>query len=172
MTLLFLIILMFGIAGLFGVHYLTRLNRLNAIAASHDGECLPPANRYKPMLRLLSESDESLLARDADLLRRFRKQRMEIFRGYLATLTADYGKMLGAIRTSMVASGVDRPDLAAALLKNRTYFALAICRIEYRLLLTQFGIGSVDVSGLVEAVTALQSQLQVFTPVAMGATAR
>lgn len=164
MTFVFATILALGASGLLALHYLTRLRRIEAFAANRAGLVFPPANRYRPMLRLLSENDEALLSSNKSLLRKFRKQRQEIFRGYLINLSSDYGNMLAAIRGSMVASGIDRPDLAAALVRNRSLFALAICRIEYRLLLNRMGLGSaVDVSGLVEAVSALQAQMQIFS---------
>ena len=44
------------------------------------------------------------------------------------------------------------------LAKNRTMFALAICRIEFSLALHAAGVGTVDVSGLVEAFDHLRQQ--------------
>lgn len=165
MILMFATILALGVLGLLSVHYLTRLRQLEAFAASRADLSIPPANRYRPMLRLLSENDEALLSSNKNLLRKFRKQRQQIFRSYLMNLSSDYGNILATIRGSMVASGIDRPDLAAALLRNRSLFALAICRIEYRLLLNRMGLGrAVDVSGLVEAISALQTQMQLFNP--------
>ena len=162
MILLFTAILSLVIFGLLALHYLTRLSRMKVISQS--GAAFPPSNRYQPMLRLLSADDEALLAGNKVLVRKFRKQRVEIFRGYLSSLSTDYGKLLSAVRESMAQSNVDRPDLAAALVRNQTLFALAVCRIEYRLLMTSLGLGSVDVSGLVEAISTLQTQLQVFNP--------
>jgi hypothetical protein len=64
----------------------------------------------------------------------------------------------------MVESGADRPDLAAALAKNRFMFALALCRIEIHLQLHVLGIGKVDVSGLVEALDTLRGAVSVIAP--------
>ena len=170
MTLLFIAILILCTVGLLGLHYFTRLNRLSTIAAARTVTAVPPRNRYEPMIRLLSSEDAALVAANPALARRLKKQRIEIFRGYLKNLSSDYGCLLAALRLSIVNSAMDRPDLSAALAKNQTLFAMAICRIEYRLLLTRLGVGTVDVTGLVEAISALQSQLRVFEP-AMAAAA-
>jgi len=41
-----------------------------------------------------------------------------MFRGYLRCLTKDYARLLSGIREMMVESGVDRPDLAKALVRK------------------------------------------------------
>jgi hypothetical protein len=170
MILLFAAILILCTAGLGALHYLTRLNRVRAIAAGKTVTAFPPPHRYEPMVRLLSSEDAAAVAGNAVLARRLKKERVQIFRGYLKSLSSDYGCLLAAVRLSMVNSAIDRPDLAAALARNQTLFALAICRMEYRLLLTVLGIGTLDVTGLVKAISALQSQLRVFEP-AMSAAA-
>ena len=48
-------------------------------------------------------------------------------------------------------------------------FALAICKVEYRLALHTAGIGHVDISGLVEALEALRGQVTVLAPLAQAA---
>jgi hypothetical protein len=58
----------------------------------------------------------------------------------------------------MVQSGVDRPDLAQALVRNRLVFTMALCKAEIRLTLFATGIGKVDISGLVAALDALRAQ--------------
>jgi len=127
---------------------------------------LPDADRYRPMLRLLSDSDLNFAGMNVALRNKIRSQRREMFRGYLRCLTKDYGILLSGIRTIMVESNVDRPDLAKALAKNRTMFALALCRIEVNLQLQALGIGNVDVSGLVDALSALRGIANVMTPAA------
>jgi hypothetical protein len=164
MTLLFVTILLLIFAGLVALHFYSRLRRLKAVAATTSFAALSASTRYQPMLRLFSAEDEALVARNQILARKLKKQRTAIFREYLSCLSADYGRLLAGVRAAMVTSGVDRPDLAAALAKNQALFALALCRIEYRLFLHGMGLASVDVSGLVEAITALRSQVSVFIP--------
>ena len=93
-----------------------------------------------------------------------RQNRSRLFRAYLHCLTKDYGRLLMGVRQAMLRSGVDRPDLARALAKSRMLFALALCRIQYRLLLHEAGIGKVDISPLVEAIEVLRTQVNVLAP--------
>jgi hypothetical protein len=122
------------------------------------------ADRYRPMLRLLSEDDLRLVAGNAASLKMLRAERRKIFRGYLACLTKDYASLLAVVRMVMVQSNMDRPDLARALAKNRALFALAVCKVEFRLALHWAGIGNVEVSALVGAFDALREQVVMFTP--------
>jgi hypothetical protein len=125
---------------------------------------LPDADRYRPMLRLLSDADMDFAAKSPILRKKMRTRRREMFRGYLRCLTRDYVGLLSSLRRIMVESDVDRPDLAKALAKNRAMFALALCRIEIHLQLHALGIGKVDVSGLVGALDALRGAVSVMTP--------
>jgi hypothetical protein len=119
--------------------------------------------RYRPMLRLLSDEDIRFVAGNPLAIKLLRAERRKLFRGYLACLTKDYAKLLGGIRMVMVQSGVDRPDLAKALAKNRVLFALAVCRVEFRLALHAAGIGQVDISGVVGAFESLRDQVASFS---------
>jgi len=142
---------------------LARMRLLNS-AAQTNNKGLPDADRYRPMLRLLSDVDLDFVSASPALRGKIRARRREMFRGYLLCLTKDYARLLSGLRGMMVESGVDRPDLAKALAKNRLMFALALCRIELNLQLHTLGIGKVDVSGLVEALDTLRGAVSVMTP--------
>ncbi|HVW07962.1 MAG TPA: hypothetical protein VHC90_05240 [Bryobacteraceae bacterium] len=131
---------------------------------------LPDAARYRPMLRLLSDDDLRFAARNPAIRAKLAARRRELFRGYVRCLTKDYGRLLASVRRIMVESGVDRPDLAKALTKNRFVFALALCRIELHLRLHAIGLGKVDISGLVEALDGLRATVNVMAPIAATAT--
>jgi hypothetical protein len=123
---------------------------------------LVDVDRYRPMLRLLSDEDAERIA-DPTLRRKLRAQRCNLFRGYLRHLTEDYGKLLAGVRLLMTQSGIDRPDLAKVLVRNRVLFAVALCQIEFRLRLYALGIGKADdvkrdVLGLVDALGILRGQ--------------
>lgn len=151
--------------GLILLVFFSRLRRLRVIAQSNAS--IVVSNRYRPMVRLLADEDTSFLAANKankGTLRKLRTERRRIFRSYLDCLTKDYGRLLNGVRLAMVRSGVDRPDLAQALAKNQISFTFALCRIEFRLLLHQAGIGKVDVSGLVDAMDALCTQVTFLTP--------
>jgi hypothetical protein len=141
--------------------FIGRLRQLDCAATPHPR--LPEADRYRPMLRLLSDADLNFPGMDSALRNKIRGQRRELFRGYLRCLTRDYGVLLSGIREIMVESNVDRPDLAKALAKNRAMFALALWRIEANLQLHAFGIGKVDVSGLVDALGSLRGIANMMT---------
>jgi hypothetical protein len=121
------------------------------------------ADRYRPMLRLLSDNDLAFVAADSRLQKALRARRRELFRGYLRYLTLDYAHLLAGVRQAMVQSGADRPDLARALARNRALFAIAMCKIEISLALHGTGIGKVDISGLVEALETLRRQVGVLS---------
>jgi hypothetical protein len=139
-----------------------RMQLLDAKAQSQQN--LPDANRYRPMLRLLSDEDLKFASASPRLRGKIRARRREVFRGYLRCLAKDYARLLSGVRGMMVESGVDRPDLAKALARNRMLFALSLCRIEIHLQLHALGIGKVDVSGLVEALDSLRGAVTAMTP--------
>jgi hypothetical protein len=157
-----------AIAGL-TMQYFFKLRVLAGSSVGNGGWMPPAAARYRPMLRLLSDDDIAFASSDKRLVKKLRAQRNRLFRDYLRCLTKDYGRLLAGIRLAMVNSGVDRPDLARALAANQTRFALALCRIECRVFLHQFGIGKVDISGLVDAIDVLRAQVSILTPVALSA---
>jgi len=159
---LFAALLILIVAVLVAVHFFSRFRRLNAVAKNTTA--IPVACVYKPMLRLFSSEDLELVSSNKVLAKQLKQQRTQIFRGYLRSLTRDYGRLLAGIRVAMLQSGVDRPDLASALVKNQLLFALAVCRIEYRLWLQNAGLGTVDVSALVNAIDTLRSQVSVMNP--------
>lgn len=121
------------------------------------------ADRYRPMLRLLSNDDLEFVSANVNLQKALRTTRRAVFRGYLRCLTRDYAHLLAGVRQAMVQSGTDRPDLARALAKNRVLFAIAVCKIEVSLALHAAGIGSVRISGLVDALETLRGQVGVFS---------
>ena len=144
--------------GTFVWQFYSRVQALQApVSGNQSGAAsVNVSGRYRPMLRLLSEDDFAFLAGNPKLIRSLRAERHKLFRGYLRCLTKEYGRLLAGIRMVMVQSKVDRPDLARALAKNRMLFALAICRIEYRLNMNAMGLGKVDISGVVEAFDRLR----------------
>ena len=150
-----------------GLQLLLKMRLLGSAKGAGGG--VQGAERYRPMLRLLSDDDLAFLPAQSQLRAALRAHRRTLFRGYLRCLTRDYALLLAGVRSAMVQSGVDRPDLARALARNRVLFAIAICKVEYRLALHAAGIGHVEIGGLVEAFEALRSQVSVLTPVAQAA---
>jgi hypothetical protein len=119
---------------------------------------------YRPMLRLLDEPDDRFIAAHPAFgpkkTREMRAERRQIFRGYLRRLRADYGRICLSIRTLIVESDVDRPDLVKALMRSQILFAVAVFGVEWRLVLHTMGTGTVDVRNLVAALEAMRGQWQ------------
>jgi hypothetical protein len=162
MFLIFIGALLLIVVGAAGLEFLMKMRSLRAShlnrASSLTADRYKP-DRYKPMLRLLAHDDLAFIPADGTLQKAFRAKRRELFRGYLRCLTRDYALLLAGVRAVMVQSGVDRPDLARTLAKNRVLFAIAMCKVEFRLILHAAGIGTVDISGLVEALETLRIQV-------------
>ena len=168
MFLLFSVFLAVIAAGCFAGQFFLRIRTLRSGSQAAAPVNVP--NRYKPMVRLLSSEDVSLAETNPALRKTFRAERVKLFRRYLGCLTRDYGSLLQGIRNAMVLSGTDRPELTRALAKNRIHFALAICRIEYRLAIYRLGLGTVEISGLVKAFDTLREQTAAFTNAALPIT--
>lgn len=120
------------------------------------------AHQYRAVLRLSTDEDLDFAWLNTAAQREARAQRRQVFRNYLRRLSLDYGRLLAGMRRVMVQSGVDRPDLAKALLRNRVLFAIALCRIDVRLGLHVLGIDGLDASKLVEAFDVLHNKAGVF----------
>jgi hypothetical protein len=159
------VVALFAIAfGAVVLQFLLTLRTLGATkGAAHSCNTLLTADRYRPMLRLLSDDDMAFVSANRKLASGLRARRRQLFRAYLRCLTRDYSQLLASVRQAMVLSGVDRPDLARALATNRLLFAMAICKVEFRLTLHAAGFGTIDVSGLVHAVEALRGQVRVLS---------
>ena len=125
--------------------------------------------RYRPMLALLDDwRDLEFLCRqpgfDRRMAVRLRRQRCQIFRGYLDSLADDFRKICGTLRVLMVNSAVDRPDLASALTRKQSEFRLCMLRARWRLLLYRWGRGCVDMGGLMDLFENLCGELQGMIP--------
>ena len=131
--------------------------------------------RYRPMERLLSGDDYRFLASqpgcNKKMLRRMRAERRLLFRGYLACLDGDFRLVAAALRLMMTYSNQDRPDLAGILYKQQALFAIGILSVQWRLLLHAFGLGTVDVHGLVRAMEYMRLELRQMVPAESAAAA-
>lgn len=121
---------------------------------------------YRPMLRLLSESDYTFLASQpgvtTETIRQLRRDRRRIFRAYLRNLVRDFHRLHLAARMTLIYSSQDRPDLARTLLRQRVRFAGAVLQVEYRLVLHTFGLGNVDVTELLGALEGMRMNVGSF----------
>ena len=131
--------------------------------------------RYQPMLRLLDEEELRFLSRQPGftpkLEAQFRRQRCEVFRGYLRSLSRDFNRVFIALKLLMVQASSDRPDLAAALVRTRIAFTTALVAVHLRVLLYSFGFSSVNASELLRLFDGMRVELRTLVPCEMSAAA-
>jgi hypothetical protein len=115
--------------------------------------------RYRPMLRLLDDEELRFLRSQPgftpEIVAQFRRQRCQIFRGCLRSLSIDFGRISMALKLLMSQASTDRPDLASALIRGQVSFACGMVVVHAQLVLYKCGIGSVDVTELLKAVQDL-----------------
>lgn len=125
-------------------------------------------SRYRPMLRLLSEDDYEFLASQAGyegkIASELRSERRKVFRAYLRNLVRDFHRLQHVAKMMAVYSPQDRPELVAALLKQRITFSLAVFSVRVRLVLHAAGIGSVDVRNLIGSLDHLHLRVENMMP--------
>lgn len=124
--------------------------------------------RYSPMLRLLNQEDLHFLRAQPGYTpqraTKFRIQRCQIFRGYLRQLDSDFKRTCVALKVLMVQSEHDRPDLASVLMRNQMTFAYGMMTVQFQLVFYRYGIGTVDVTGLVKVFDGLRLELRTLVP--------
>ena len=125
-------------------------------------------DRYRPMFRLLDEGDirflQSQPGATPGLIKRLRRQRYLIFRGYLESLRRDFQRACDVLMLVAVESRVDRRDIVRTLLVSRLRFTFALLRVHYRLSLYRWKLASVPARQLVELFEALQLELMALRP--------
>lgn len=127
-------------------------------------------DRYRPMLRLLDGSDMAFLRTqpgcNPQMLSRLRRQRCQIFLGYLECLNSDFQRTCSALKVLMFQSRYDRPDLASALLRAEVEFTKGMLVARCRVALYRLGLSGVDVTGLVRLFDGMRVELRTLVPVA------
>jgi hypothetical protein len=124
-------------------------------------------DRYRPMLRLLDDSDREFLCSqpgfDPEMVARLRKQRCDIFGCYLNSLGDDFRQTCQLLRILTLHSTPDRRD-TASLLGKRAMFGLYMLRTRCRLLLYRWGSGRVDIGRLMKLFDSVSVALQGLVP--------
>ena len=131
--------------------------------------------RYRPMLRLLSQEELHFLGRQpgvtSKIAAQFRRQRCEIFRGYLRSLSRDYSRVSIALKLLMVQASADRPDLAAILVRSRVAFTFTLMSAHAQVAMYSFGLGTVDAAALLKLFDGMRLELRSLVPSEMSAAA-
>jgi len=124
--------------------------------------------RYQPMLRLLNSEDLEFLRSQPgfrpEMATRLRHQRCQIFRHYLKELNADFACICMALKMVMLQAEVDRPDLAAQLLRSQALFAGRMLSIQAQVAMYQVGIGRVEIGGLLNVFDGMRLELRSLVP--------
>jgi hypothetical protein len=127
--------------------------------------------RYRPMLRLLSENDTQYLREregySRHQARAYRSARCQIIRGYLNWLENDFARIAMALRILMVQSNQDRPDLAILLIRHKIVFHYGVMAIRLHLLVYRWGLTRVDPSSVMGAFDSLRVELRQMVPVSV-----
>ncbi len=127
-------------------------------ARSWDGDF--DINRYRPMQRLLTAEDLTYLEA-AGLDRRernqFRKQRRRLFERYLRNLERDFATVHAAARALLVNAPEDRPELAAAIIRQHLAFQQTLWMIRLGLYVPGFTGAAVRVGHLLELAEGMTS---------------
>jgi len=122
---------------------------------------------YTPMEHLLSREDFNFLKRqpgfDAAAIRRFRRERLRIFRQYLNRIILDFSRLQLAARIVIAHSAVDQSPLFKRLMSLRIRFAVAVLRVEFSYLLCCLGCGTVAVQSLIASLKEMSEQLNALT---------
>ena len=150
-------------------------SRHNTPSTPWDPETVFSSTRYRPMERLLAETDDKFLASHPgstrEMKKGFRRARVRLFRGYMQQLTSDFNGICKAIRLLIVTSKVDRSDLAKLLFQAQFQFAVNTWQVELKLILYRFGCSGVEATSVVRHFDALRSQLQYLMLTAQPSTA-
>ena len=160
-------ILMLGLAVLFLGFRLGSNNQVLPVTTDWLSEL--STDRYRPMLRLLEESDFQFLRTrkgfTPEMARRLRRQRVHAFHGYLRMLEEDFDRVSAVLRLMLARSSHDRPELATLLFQRRLVFAFAVFRTHCRIGLFRLGLSSVDVSILIQLFDGMRQELRTRVPV-------
>ena len=154
---------------------LTAILAFRKLAAPKEAHPISPAwidelsvARYQPMHRLLDNADIEDLRSEPGfrpkLAAQVRRERIRIFRIYLKRLNADFASVCMAVKLVLLQSDIDRPDLAATLLRSQFRFAGGLALVYARLALYQIGIGKVEVGGLLRLFDGMRIELRSLTP--------
>jgi hypothetical protein len=130
--------------------------------------------RYRPMLRLLSDDDVAFLRAQPgfkpSMAAKLRAQRCQIFQAYMHSLDRDFRALCAATKTLIVQSHQDRPDLARALFRTQFSFTAAMWSAKLQMLFYRLGVGTVDASGLVARFDLTRTKLRDLAPAVMAAS--
>jgi hypothetical protein len=118
---------------------------------------------YQPMEGLLADEDFTFLSRqpgfDLSLYRKLRRERLRIFRQYLARLVSDFNRLHLVTRLLIAQGAEDRSELVGKLVRLKLRFSIALIRAEGSYWLCRFGLSSLAVHALIMHLEEMHAQL-------------
>lgn len=119
-------------------------------------------DKYKAMGCLLSSEDLDFLRCQSGytpaLGRRYKAERRRVMRAYLKALSTDFQILHSAAGQLLMVAPVDQPALASELMKQRWLFTRGLALAQVGLCLDAMGVGNVQVTSLVDSLSAVQRQ--------------
>jgi hypothetical protein len=135
-----------------------RVRSQRSVVASWN--CEFDIRRYRPMERLLAKDDLSYLTGlglDQRTLQQFRQERRRLFGRYLRNLQADFWSLHAAARALLIEAPEDRPELAAAIVRQQFTFQRTVWMIRLGLLVPGFSGATAEVSRLLDLTESMRS---------------
>ena len=136
-----------------GLTVTLRFRRTEDRVAIENLDVFALAARYRPMSRLLDNSDFELInsAGDPALLRRVKSQRRVIFRGYLRSLCRDHARLCAHTRAALLVGSGDSSSSILALHRAELLFRFLVLSVNCKLVLHAMGTRNVAVWGLMDS---------------------
>lgn len=130
--------------------------------------------KYRPIVRLLNADDILFLRAqpgyEPSMERRLRAERRSLMREYLREMEADFNGLYRAATHLLLLAPVDQPELTSQLTAQRWLFVKQLATVRVGLCLDSVGIGTVEVSGLLEAFSSVQRQFSSLSEMSMAAS--
>ncbi len=118
---------------------------------------------YRPMGDILDVEDFAFLSSqpgfDPALYRKFRRDRLEIFRQYLNRMISDFNRLHLTARLLLAHAPEDQSDVMLRLIRLRVLFTISVLRVEFRYALCRAGLHAVSVTSLITRLEEMSRQV-------------
>jgi hypothetical protein len=118
---------------------------------------------YQPMQILFCDDDFAFISRqpgfDFTLYKKFRRDRLRIFRQYMNRLIRDYNRLHEAGRMMVAATSEDQSELMGRLIRLKMKFSVAVLQAEVNYLLCCVGFRTLAARALLARLEELSAQV-------------
>ena len=118
---------------------------------------------YQPMQILFCDDDFAFISRqpgfDFTLYKKFRRDRLRIFRQYMNRLIRDYNRLHAAGRMMVAATSLDQSELMGRLIWLKLKFSIAVFQAEANYLMCCAGFRTLAVRALLVHLEELNAQV-------------